>query len=194
MRVLNPFLNRFVAVTLFALLCAGVLAFSAQAQTSSTEEELDRLFEELADPQNLEWKETEQQIQNLFFESGSDAMNMLLMRGMTSMREGDLNSAIGHFTALIDHAPSFAEGWNGRATAYFHAGLYGPSMFDIGQTLTLQPRHYGAMIGLARILEETGKPEQALEVYRQVTILHPNLFGVSDAIARLEKVVSGKSL
>ncbi|MCV6824913.1 MULTISPECIES: tetratricopeptide repeat protein [Halocynthiibacter] len=192
--MLNPFLNRFVTVTFSAIFFAAVSGAPLTAQDGTREEQLDRLFEELADPQNLEWRETEEEIQKLFFDSGSDAMNMLLMRGMTALREGDLNSAIGHFTAVIDHAPSFAEGWNGRATAYFHAGLYGPSMFDIGQTLTLQPRHYGAMLGLGRILEETGKPEQALEVFRQVSILHPNLFGVSDAIARLEKAVGGSSL
>ena len=41
----------------------------------------------------------------------------------------------------IDHAPDFAEGWNARATAYYQAGEFGPSVADIGHVLTLNPRH-----------------------------------------------------
>ena len=66
--------------------------------------------------------------------------------------------AIEHFTALVDHAPEFAEGYNARATAYFQNGQYGPSLEDIRQTLMLNPRHFGAMSGLALILEELGRP------------------------------------
>ena len=58
--------------------------------------------------------------------------------------------AIEHFTALIDHAPDFAEGWNARATAYYQTGDFGPSIADIGQVLTLNPRHFGALVGLWR--------------------------------------------
>ena len=71
--------------------------------------------------------------------------------------------AIEHFTALIDHAPDFAEGYNARATAFFQTGQFGQSLADIQQTLALNPRHFGAISGLALILgHRLGALEQHL--------------------------------
>ena len=121
-------------------------------------------------------------------------MDLLLDRGRDALGEGDTTLAIRHLTALIDHAPDFAEGYNGRATAYFQAGRFGLSLEDIRQTLTLNPRHFGAMTGLAIILEELGKPDEALAAWREVEKLNPNREGLSDAILRLERQVEGEAL
>ena len=101
---------------------------------------------------------------------------------------------IKHLTALIDHAPDFAEGWNARATAYFQAGEFGPSVADIAQTLRLNPRHFGALSGFGMILEETGRKDEALEVYRAALAIHPHLQGVLEAVDRLEREKSGQDL
>jgi tetratricopeptide (TPR) repeat protein len=110
------------------------------------------------------------------------------------MAEGYPDIAIEHFTALIDHAPDFAEGWNARATAYYNTGDFGPSIADIGHVLTLNPRHFGAMAGLAAIFEELDRPAQALEVYRAALAIHPQQPGVLDAIQRLEADLKGQDL
>ena len=91
-----------------------------------------------------------------------------------------------HFSALIDHAPDFAEGWNARATAWFNMGRYGQSVADIQHTLALNPRHFGAMAGFGVILETLEKKEQALEVYRAVLAIHPHMQSVNEAATRLE--------
>ncbi len=121
-------------------------------------------------------------------------MDLLLTRGRDALEEGDNIKAIRHFTALIDHAPDFAEGYNGRATAYFQVGRFGLSLEDIRQTLRLNPRHFAAMSGLALILEELGQKEDALAAWREVEKLHPNREGLKDAIARLEREVEGETL
>ena len=81
-------------------------------------------------------------------------MDLLLQRGQEAMEAGDLDAAIEHFTALTDHAPDFAEGWNARATAFFQDERYGPALADIERTLALNPDHFGALMGLAMILEQ----------------------------------------
>jgi len=121
-------------------------------------------------------------------------MDLLLQRGRDAMEAGDTSVAIDHFTALIDHAPGFAEGWNARATAYFKAGLYGPSVDDIAHVLALNPRHFGAMAGFGRILEETDKPQQAIKVYEAALAIHPQLAGIKEALERLRTAATGQDL
>lgn len=150
---------------------------------------LDQLFSALSLAQEDEWQVIEDEIHALWQQSGSPSMDLLLERGQAALEAGDTDAAIEHFTALIDHAPNFAEGWNARAAAYFHAGLYGPSLADMGQALALEPRHFGAMAGLGLILESTGKLEQALAVYREILRFHPNMIDVSAAVTRIERAL-----
>ena len=121
-------------------------------------------------------------------------MDLLLERGREAMNEGDTKLAIEHLTALVDHAPDFAEAYNMRATAYFHAGKYGPSLEDIARTFQLNPRHFGAMSGLALILEELDRPEDALAAWREVEAINPNQPGLAEALIRLERQVEGRRL
>jgi len=105
-----------------------------------------------------------------------------------------VNKAIGHFSALIDHAPEFAEGWNARATAWFVADRYGLSISDIRQTLILEPRHFGAMAGLGMIMERMDRPKAALRVYQEAEKIHPNRPDVKEALERLKDKVEGVEL
>lgn len=146
---------------------------------------LDQLFERLQADVLPEWESIEQDIWDEWSKSGSDAMDLLLDRGRDAMERGDLVAAIEHFTALTDHAPDFAEGYNMRATAYFQAELLGPSMSDIERTLVLNPRHYGAMIGLGTILRELGREKEALVAYRRALTFNPHRQDVQDAVAIL---------
>ena len=121
-------------------------------------------------------------------------MDLLLSRGRAAMSAGDNQAAIEHFSALIDHAPEFAEAYNARATAFYQADMYGPSLQDIRTVLAMNPRHFGALSGLALILEELGEQEEALDAYRAIEAIHPNRENLKDAIDRLEKAVGGVTL
>ena len=171
-----------------------VAAFLAAAPVSADDAELEALFEGLKGADGMAAAQIEGRIYEIWSQSGSPSMDLLLTRGRDALEEGDTVKAIRHFTALIDHAPDFAEGYNGRATAYFQVGRYGLSLEDIRQTLRLNPRHFAAMSGLALILEEIGRPDDALEAWREVEKLHPNREGLQDAIKRLEREVEGETL
>lgn len=183
-------LNRIVTAFLVSAAFFVVTSTIALAQDA----DVDLLFFDLADPKNENWEETEARIRAAFSDSGSESMNLLLERGYMALAAGEADVAIEHFTALTDHAPDFAEGFNGRAKAYELAGYFGPAVDDIARALALEPRHFSAMIGLARILDDVGKSKQALELYRQVAILHPNQPEVAQEIVRLEDLVSGTNL
>ena len=155
---------------------------------------LDDLFHQL---QTATDEEAGQITDNIWIEwskSGSPAMDLLLKRGRDAMAAGLPLLAIQHFTALIDHAPDFAEGYNARATAYFQSGDLGPSVSDIARTLTLNPRHFGALAGLGAIFEQLDEPAKALEVYKAALAINPHMQDVRDAVKRLEDSLGGQNL
>jgi Flp pilus assembly protein TadD len=171
---------------------AASLVFLAPA--FGDDAELEALFEGLKTADPIAASQIEARIYSLWSQSGSASMDLLLERGRDALNAGDTRLAIDHFTALTDHAPDFAEGYNGRATAFFQNGQFGLALEDIRHALALNPRHFGAMSGLALILEEIGRSEDALAAWREVQRIHPNREGLSDAIRRLERQVEGETL
>lgn len=155
---------------------------------------MDDLFARLKTADEREAGRIEREIWTEWSKSGSASADLLLQRGRDALEAGDGKLAVEHFTALIDHAPDFAEGWNARATAYFSVGEYGPSISDIAHVLTLNPRHFGAMAGLGAMMEEMERPEKALEAYRAALAIHPHLEGIEDAVERLEAKAAGLEL
>lgn len=174
------------AVFATLLLAVPLAAPPAAAQTA------EELLSQLADPELERWQRVERQLISEWSKSGSPAMDLLLQRGRNALQAGQVEAALEHLTALTDHAPDFAEGWNARAAAWYQSGQYGPALADIAQTLTLNPQHFGALIGLGMILEETGRETRALEVFRAARSIHPHQPIIQRAIARLEARVSGR--
>ena len=176
------------------IVAAVAFCLAALSAATADDAELEALLEGLRGDDPAAAAQIESRIYDIWSKSGSPSMDLLLDRGRTALAEGDTKLAIEHFTALIDHAPDFAEGYNARATAFFQAGQFGLSLADIQKALGLNPRHFGAISGLALILEELGQPEDALEAWREVRALHPHRDGLDDAILRLERSVEGENL
>lgn len=185
MRRLNHHLKCIVAASLVTVMFS--LPVRGNAET------VDEMFSRLQDPK-VNSEAVEHMIFDEWSKSGSASMDLLLQRGLAAMEAQEFDVAIGFLTALTDHAPDFAEGFNARATAYFNAGMIGPSLADIQKVLALNPRHFGAMAGLAVILEDIGRPKDALEVWHQVEKLTPYDPKVQGAIARLDKTIGGETL
>lgn len=177
-----------VVAALFVAALAGPALAQSPGQSTAD------LLALLRDPDLTNWEEVEQTIWARWSQSGSPTADMLLSRGREAMEAGDTATAIEHLTALVDHAPGFAEGYNARATAYYRAGLYGPALADIEMALALNPQHFGAIMGLALILEETGRPADALSAYRAVAAIHPHRPTLQDAMERLERTLGEASL
>jgi tetratricopeptide (TPR) repeat protein len=167
------------------IVTAVLLIFFSICPLHAQTADLDALFGELLTADAAESQKIEQEIWIEWSKSGSAAMDLLLDRGRAAMAAGDPEMAVQHLTALVDHAPDFAEGWNARATAYYQTGDFGPAISDIGHVLTLNPRHFGALAGLGAIFEELDQPEKAIEVYRAALAISPHGAGLQEAIDRL---------
>jgi tetratricopeptide (TPR) repeat protein len=189
-RIRNLRLGYAVASSLLLGLCAPAYSQS----TAADGETLDELFAELAEPGREDWSRVENEITRIWSRSGSPAMDLLLRRGTEAMEAQQYDVAIEHLTALTDHAPDFAEGWNARATAFYLIDEYALAAADIERALALNPRHFGALSGLAFILEEMGETALALKALRMVHEINPNRPTVSEAISRLERATGADSL
>jgi len=155
---------------------------------------LDELFVELKQPGRTDWEKIEDEIGRIWAQSGSPSMDLLLSRGNEALEAEDYATAIEHFSALIDHAPDFAEGWNGRATTYYMIGEYGLSISDVEHVLALNPRHFAALSGLAFMFETMDEPEMALKALHAAHELTPNRTNINEAVTRLERLTGDAEL
>lgn len=167
-------------------------AASSIPDDETPEARLDRLFGELANAEGDAADEIASQITSLWARSGSASMDLLLGRARVATGEDEYEKARAHISALTRLAPDFAEGWNASATLYFIQEEYWLSVEHIQKALELEPRHFGALAGLALILERTDREEAALRTWEKVTDLFPGMERAQEAIDRLRPKVDGK--
>lgn len=153
---------------------------------------LDGLFERLqttSDPADA--ATLQHRIWQIWIESEDPTSSQLMRRGMTAMANGDHENALDAFDSLVEQAPEFAEAWNKRATVYYHLGRLDESVNDIQHTLKLEPRHFGALSGLALIYDAVEKPKAAIRSLEAALEINPHLQGSEDRINRLREKMKG---
>ena len=163
------------------------LPLAAQSVTSD-------LMEQLKTAEVGEIARIERALKLEWSRSGSKALDLLLLRGREAMASGDTNAAIEHFTALTDHAQNFAEGWHGRAIAYFEIELLGPALADLKSSLVLNPNNFDAVFGLGSMMMTFEDFSRAEKAFREVLRLHPNHENATNALERLESQGIGREL
>lgn len=168
-----------------AILCA-LVCMEGRALSDQTDPRLDALFEALgAATQPAAAAALEQQIWSIWLETGSEEINRQMLVGAAAMDGGEASKALRLFDTVVRDHPRFAEGWNRRATLYFLLGRFPESIADIERTLALEPRHFGALSGLALIREAQNDPFAALEALEQVIRIHPQMPHLSERIEHL---------
>jgi tetratricopeptide (TPR) repeat protein len=176
-------------------LVAACLALTLPALAKQGDERLDGLFERLQRTSNpLEAKVVEQAIWQIWLQSGSDTVDLLMANGTNAMSEGDYPKALKMFDSVVQVDPGYAEGWNKRATLYFLMGDFQSSMGDIQKTLELEPRHFGALSGLGQILDRLDDAPGALKAYRRALAADPQMESVRERVKELTLKVKGSPI
>jgi tetratricopeptide (TPR) repeat protein len=129
-----------------------------------------------------------------YAESGSDTGDLLLRRARQAISAEEYPDALKILDVTIALLPDWAEGWNARATARYLDDDYDGSMADIAQTLKREPRHLGALMGMAAILEARGKKEDALKVYERALAIAPHWRNAQEAADKLKAALAGEEL
>jgi len=134
------------------------------------------------------------QLLHSYSESGSDTGDLLLQRARHAIGGEQYADALKILDSTIALLPDWAEGWNARATARYLDDDYNGSMADIAQTLKREPKHLGALMGMAAILEARGKREDALKVYERALAIAPHWKNAQEAADKLKAALAGSEL
>lgn len=126
--------------------------------------------------------------------SESATVDLLMQWAGEAMDRKDWPAAQDFLDQVVVLKPGFAEGWNRRATMHYLAGNLPKSMADIERTLALEPRHFGALSGMAAIFMDIGKKEQALAAYRRVLDVYPQLRDAQQRVGTLEDELTGSRI
>jgi tetratricopeptide (TPR) repeat protein len=159
---------------------------------ASPKQRLDDLFTALRrqrDPDQA--KMIAEQIRVELADSGSATVNLLMQWATKAVAEKRNAAALDFFDQVIALKPDYVEGWNQRATLNYAMGDYARSMEDINQVLRIEPRHFGALAGMAAILTETGKDQLALKAWERFLEVYPADRAAQDQVNTLSEKLAG---
>ena len=171
------------------------LACAAPALADQNDPRLDPLFQRLketTDPN--EATQIQEKIWDLWMYSDKEDLNALMRQGTFAMAARDFDLALESFNALIELAPNMAEAWNKRATLYYLMGNYEASVADVKQTLKLEPRHFGAIVGMGLIYDALGDKEAALKAFRRGLALNPHMPQIREKAKQLEREIKDHNI
>ena len=174
----------------FAALVLAAALWAAPGHARQDDPRLDSLFAALqADSPPADMTAIERAIWTIWLESGDATLDSIMADGIRAMNGGDHATALASFNALVDAAPDFAEGWNKRATLYWLMGDFEASSADVDRTLALEPRHFGALSGLAMIRMAQRRLPEAHDVLRRMLEVHPHAEGARRRLERIGRLL-----
>ena len=152
-----------------------IILFSNFAQADQKDERLIELFDKLfLSTNNMEASKLLFNIWDIWSIADNQETQIMFDEANQFMDVGELDNAIELFTKVVKQSPEFAEGWNKRATVYFLKGELNKSISDIEKTLNLEPRHFGALDGLAEIYLMQDDLVGAAVIYRRILEIIPS--------------------
>lgn len=191
---MNALARRLAAMLGPGLGLALLACVAATAAADQNDSRLDPLFDRLAAADAVEGRAIEARIWAIWSEIDDPRSQMLLEAGSVAMANRRHAEARRHLDALVERSPDFAEGWNRRATLFWLQGDYPASVRDIGRTLALEPRHFGALSGLGLIYMAIGEHEAALRSFEAALAIHPGLPGARHHVEMLRRGLGGAPL
>ena len=172
MRVAVAVAHRFV-LALAALL---LLATAALADDASDKAELDQLFALLRVAPDAEAAhEIDRRIWTIWTSPSDAGLAARMFEVAAVQSTGNVPAALRLLDKIVDDYPTYAEGWNQRATLYYLIDDYEASLADIDKVLEFEPRHFGALSGRVLIYLAQGKRSEALRDMATALAIHPFL-------------------
>jgi tetratricopeptide (TPR) repeat protein len=177
---------RFV-VLMFALLSA------VGARAAQDDPRLDRLFLQLNQARTgPEITALTAQIGGIWNASGSETIDLLMARASEASEKGAPDVALDLLDRVVTLAPRYAEAWRRRGAVQLDEGNGEDALGDLREALKLEPRHFGALNDIVRILEESGDASGAMEAMRRLANIIPHAEGMRQRLLRLEEAARSR--
>lgn len=194
---------RSVFVCLFLLVAVGLAPARADdsapsmAKTTApvAEPRLDELFVQLKREHNEKAAaRIAERIRQQWNKSGSATVDLMMLWSAEAIDRKKYAVALDFLDQVVTLAPGYAEGWNRRATVHALMNNYHKSMADIEKTLQFEPRHFGALSGMAQILSRTGRTDLALEAWRRVLDIYPMMRSAQSEMTAISEELAGQGI
>ena len=157
--------------------------------------DLNDLYDRLAKATNAADADViKSQIREHWNVSGSPTIDLLLSRDAQAAMAKDTALRRRLLDAAIHLAPAFSESWNRRAELDYSDQQFGAAMADLGHVLSLEPRQFDALEGLATLMKEIGRNDLALKAFRQLKTIDPTSATIKTQIEDLAKKVEGQPI
>ncbi|MBL0933251.1 MAG: hypothetical protein IBJ07_00740 [Rhizobiaceae bacterium] len=166
-----------------------------QSEPAAAKPSLDDLFHDLKRSGNeAAAARIAERIQREWTSSGSRSIDLLMQWAAVAMQARKFDTALDFLDQVVTLSPDYVEGWNRRATVHFLMDNYALSMSDIDRTLRLEPRHFGALAGMAQILQRSGRKEPALKAYERVLDVYPMMRNAQEQVGTLADELAGEGI
>jgi len=172
---------------------------------------LQTLASQLQDSNIEVHEKAESALWQIFQRSGRPEVDQKLQVGVVLMQDRrKLDAAEEVFSEVCDMCPSFAEGYNKRATVRYIKGssivlggdeartLLLDAIEDCNMALELNRFHFGALSGAGLCYSELSRVDKpnaeshlrsAIASFKHAATLHPHMQGAAPSIARLEDML-----
>jgi len=187
-------MKKFISILILSFL------FFSNVNAEDRKSELDKLFIQLKNAKDSSSAlMIENKIQKIWSTHSSDGrrgfrLTELLNQGSVLINAGEFNKAYELFTKIIAAEPNWSEAWNKRATVLYLMNQYQSSLDDIKITLTLEPRHFGALSGQALNYIELKQYEKAIQSYRAAQKIYPALDSAKKMIPELQELINDQAI
>jgi tetratricopeptide (TPR) repeat protein len=115
--------------------------------------------------------------------SGDSEADRIFRAGVEAIQQQHLQRAEDLFGRVIQIDPTFAEGWNKRATVRYMRQDFRGSIADCQETLTRNPNHFGASSGQGLCHMSLNEFREAAICFRRALEIHPHLDAVRHNLA-----------
>ena len=179
------------------LVCVTLLASVLSCATPETQQprtvsELDELFARLRTAASAEEAEgIETAIVSVWTRSGDATVDRMMGDAFRAIHGSDLVGAESILDRVVQRAPDFAEGFNMRATVRMLREEYHGAAQDLRRTLSLEPRHFAALVNLGRLFMLVGEDAAALSAFETALEYNPHMPQVRKRVDELRDQVVG---
>jgi len=175
------------------------LLFVTNINAEEREGELNNLFKQLKNSQATQAIEVENKIWKIWTTHPTNdrkgfRLTELLDKGSLLIDRRQLKKAYEIFSQIIIADPRWSEAWNKRATVLYLMKQYQSSLDDINITLTLEPRHFGALTGQALNYIELKKYDKAIESYKAAQKIYPIIDAAKKMIPQLQELINDQTI